>query len=197
MKKEKERDNPKEKPIREFDNPIKYSDEYYYTLVNKERRILLYDEINDSSSYVINFKMRGMSAIDKKSPILLEINSGGGDVHSGLSIIDTIENIEAPVITIANGMVASMAFLISICGDKRWATKNSWFMQHPVSTMVQDYAQFVKDQVEFLVRLEKQSEAIMRKHTHFKAMDYRKLRNGEIWLSSKEALEKGVIDKII
>lgn len=192
MKKEKE--NPKN----EFDTPIKYSDEYYYTLLNKSRRILLYADIDESSSYVVNYKMKMMSELDPKKPIYVEINSLGGSVLDGLSIIDCFNNIEAPVITIVTGVAASMGFLISICGDERWATKNAWFMQHPVSSMMgEDYAQFVKDQVGFLVRLEQQTESLLKKHTNFKRSDIIKTRNGELWLSAKEALEKGVIDKII
>jgi ATP-dependent Clp protease protease subunit len=192
MKKEKEN------PANEFDTPIKYSDEYYYTLLNKSRRILLYADIDDSSAYVCNYKMRTMSELEPNKEIILEINSCGGSVIDGLSIISTIQDIQAPVITLVNGMAASMAALISICGDKRLAYKNAWLMFHPVSSMMgEDYAQFVKDQVGFLIRLEQQTEAIEKKHTKFKRADYIKARNGELWLSAREALEKGVIDKII
>lgn len=192
MKKEKE--NPKN----EFDTPIKYSDEYYYTLLNKSRRILLYADIDESAAYVCNYKMRAMDMEDSTKPIYLEINSCGGSVIDGLSIIDTINTLKSPVITIGCGIVASMAFLVAICGKKRWSYKNTWYMQHPVSSMMgEDYAQFVKDQVGFLVRLEKQTELLMKQYTNLNEQQIIKIRNGELWLSAKQAKKSGVIDKII
>lgn len=183
--------------LKNYEKPVLYSDEYYYTILNKSRRLLLYADIDEASSYVINYKLRSMSEIDSKSPIYLEINSTGGSVTDGLSIIDTMQNIEAPVITIVNGLAASMAFVIAICGNKRYATKNAWLMQHPIAEMIGDYAQFVKDRTAFLVRLETQMEELLKSHTQFKKADYDKMRNGELWLSAEQAIEKGVIDKII
>lgn len=195
-------EQPKKSPLRvptyEFGKPIQYSDEHYYVLVNKERRIMLYADIDENSAYVINFKLRGMSLLDKKSPIYLEINSCGGDMSAGFSIIDTMKLIEAPVITIVNGIAASMAFTISICGKKRYATEHSWFMQHPISEMMgEEYANFIKDRTAFLTKIEKQSEELLRKYTKLSDEEMIRIRNGELWLTAKEAKRKGIVDKII
>jgi ATP-dependent Clp protease protease subunit len=181
----------------EFEAPIKYSDEYYYTILNKSRRILLYADIDDVSACVINSKMRGMD-LESNDPIYLEINSGGGDIPSGLSIIDTINALNSPVITIVSGMAASMAFTIAICGKKRWAYKSAWFMQHPVSSMIgEEYAKFIKDQIGFLGRIERQLDDIISKNTALTSEQKIRYQNGELWLSAKQAKKFGVIDKII
>jgi ATP-dependent Clp protease protease subunit len=178
----------------EFEAPIKYSDEYYYTILNKSRRILLYADIDDVSACVINSKMRGMD-LESNDPIYLEINSGGGDIPSGLSIIDTINALNSPVITIVSGMAASMAFTIAICGKKRWAYKSAWFMQHPVSSMIGE--EFIKDQIGFLGRIERQLDDIISKNTALTSEQKIRYQNGELWLSAKQAKKFGVIDKII
>ncbi len=196
-------EQPKKSPLRiplpsDFSKPILYSDEHYYTLVNKERRIMLYSDIEEAAAYVINFKLRGMNTLDKKKPIYLEINSCGGEMSAGFSIIDTMNSIEAPVITIVNGLAASMAFTIAISGKKRYATQHAWFMQHPISEMMgEEYASFIKDRTAFLTKIEKQTDEILRQHTKLSEEEIIRIRNGELWLTAKEAKRKGIIDKII
>lgn len=174
----------------------RYGDEFYFRILNKARYILLYDEINSMSADMVVSKLRGMDIINHK-PIYLEINSPGGSVPDGMSIINTMEHIKSKVITIISGQACSMAALISICGDKRLIYSNSYWMQHSTSDIVGDYVQYIKDRTRFLCEFEHRTEKILKIHSKLSDNDIMKIRTGELWLNSEECLKKGVVDEII
>lgn len=175
----------------------RYTNEFYYKVLNKERYILLYDEINNVSSDMVVSKLRGMNILNNKKPIYLEINSPGGSVSDGMSIINTIEHIKSPVYTIISGQACSMAALISICGDKRMIYTNSYWMQHSTSDIVGDYIQYIKDRTKFLCEFENRTEKMLKNRTKLSNLDITKIRSGELWLNADQALAKGVVDEVI
>ena len=177
-------------------NKDRYGEEYYYKILNKNRYILLYDEINNCSADMVCSKLRAMDILGTK-PITLEINSPGGSVADGMSIINTIEHIKSPVTTIISGQACSMAALISICGDKRLIYANSYWMQHSSSDIVGDYINYIKDRVKFLAEFEHRTEKILKTRTKLTSNDLLKIRTGELWLNADQCLAKGVVDKII
>ena len=174
----------------------RYGEEFYYKILNKERYILLYDEINNISSDVVCSKLRAMDILNHKN-ISLEINSPGGSVPDGMSIVNTIEHIKSKVITIISGQACSMAALISICGDYRLIYANSYWMQHSTSDIVGDYVNYIKDRTKFLCEFEHRTEKMLKLKTKLSNTDIIKIRTGELWLSAKQALDKGVVDEII
>jgi len=174
----------------------RYGEEFYYKILNKNRYILLYDEINNVSSDVVCSKLKAMDILSHK-PIYLEINSPGGSVPDGMSIINSIESIKSPVITIIVGQAASMASLIAIVGDKRLAYHNAYTMFHSTQDCVGDYVNYIKDRATFLCEFEERTEILMKQYTKLTSNDLLKIRNGELWLNAKQMLEKNIIDKII
>lgn len=174
-----------------------YKEDYYSKILNKNRYILLYDEIDNTSADFIVCKLRAMDMLNNTKPITMEINSPGGSVANGMSIINAIENIKSPVITIITGQACSMASLISIVGDKRLIYENSYWMQHSTSDIVGDYIQYIKDRTKFLIEFENRTEKIIKKRTKLTDLDIRKIRSGELWLNAKLCLKKGIVDKII
>ena len=175
----------------------RFSEEFYYKILNKNRYILLYDEINNLSGDMICSKLRAMDYLDSKKPITLEINSPGGMVAYGLSIIDTISNIKAPVNTIISGQACSMAAMISIVGAKRYITKNSVWMQHSSSDMLGGYVQHIKDATAFLIKMEARMDSIIKQRTKLNSRQMTQIRNGELWLFAEQAIEYGIADKIL
>ncbi|MFH0806022.1 MAG: ATP-dependent Clp protease proteolytic subunit [Patescibacteria group bacterium] len=175
----------------------KYNDEFYFKILNKNRYILLYDEISNCVADVIVTKIKAMNLIDSKKEITIEINSAGGELSCGFSIINAIEQSIAPVNTIISGQVCSMAALISIVGKKRSIYYNSYWMQHPLSEGQADYLNFIKDRTKFLIHLDKMTETVLKKYTKLSKSDIRKIETGELWLSADECLKKGIADKII
>jgi ATP-dependent Clp protease protease subunit len=149
------------------------------------------------SSDLVVSKIKAMNILDKNKPIYIEINSPGGSVADGMSIINAIEQSEAPIITIISGQACSMAALISIVGDKKVMYANSYWMQHSTADVVGDYIQYIKDRTKFLCEFEARTEKILKEKTKLSKMDIHKIRNGELWLNAEQSLNKGVIDKII
>lgn len=174
-----------------------YTEEYYTRILNKNRYLILYNEINESSADFIITKLRAMDMIDHNTPIYFEINSPGGSVEDGMGIINAIKSIQAPVYTVVSGNACSMAALISIVGTKRYIYPNSYWMQHPLSTMVGDYTSFIKDHMKFIEEYEQLMLDIFKQHTKLTSEDLIKLQNGELWLNAERALEKGVVDEIL
>ncbi len=174
-----------------------YGEAYYYRILNKERYILLYNSICEESADIIVTKIKAMNILDNKLPITIEINSGGGDVSCGFSIINAIEQSQAPIHTVVSGQCCSMAALISITGKKRSIYYNSYWMQHPLSSGQADYLQFIKDQTTYLIHLDKTTEKLLRKYTKLNKKDLNKIANGQLWLSAEDCLVKGIVDKII
>jgi ATP-dependent Clp protease protease subunit len=193
MNKIKGEENP---DITEIKKDEKYGEEFYYKILNKNRYILLYDEIGNISADVIVSKLRAMDLLNRK-PITIEINSPGGSVPDGMSIINAIESIKSPVITIITGQVCSMAALISIAADKRLIYSNSYWMQHSTSDIVGDYIQYIKDRTTFLCEFEHRTEKMLKLKTKLNSNDLLKIRTGELWLSAEQCLTKGVVDEII
>jgi ATP-dependent Clp protease protease subunit len=175
----------------------KYTEEFYFRILNHNRYILLYDVISNMSSDLVVSKIKAMNILDKNKPIYIEINSPGGSVADGMSIINAIEQSEAPIITIISGQACSMAALISIVGDKKVMYANSYWMQHSTADVVGDYIQYIKDRTKFLCEFEARTEKILKEKTKLSKMDIHKIRNGELWLNAEQSLNKGVIDKII
>jgi ATP-dependent Clp protease protease subunit len=175
----------------------RYTEEYYFRILNKNRYILLYDEINNSSADMVVSKIKSMDLLDSKKPITIEINSPGGSVADGMSIINAIEHAKSPIITIISGQVCSMAALISICGDKRLIYTNSYWMQHSTSDIVGDYINYIKDRTKFLCEFEHRTEKILKNRTKLTTVDIRKIRTGELWLNADQCLQKGIVDEII
>jgi ATP-dependent Clp protease protease subunit len=175
----------------------RYTEEYYFRILNKNRYILLYDEISNMSADMVVSKIKSMDLLDSKKPITIEINSPGGSVADGMSIINAIEHAKSPIITIISGQVCSMAALISICGDKRLIYSNSYWMQHSTSDIVGDYINYIKDRTKFLCEFEHRTEKMLKNRTKLTANDIMKIRTGELWLDADQCLQKGVVDKII
>ena len=175
----------------------KYNEEYYYKILNKNRTILLFDEINTTSADMLISKIKSMNFLDEKKEITIELNSPGGDVACGFSIINAIEQSKAPIITLVSGQVCSMAALIFITGKKRKMHYNSYAMFHPLSEGQADYLQYIKDRTKFLIELEKSMDKLCKKYTKFNTMDMHKMNAGELWISAEQAVKKGICDEII
>jgi len=190
-----ETEEPKDEQISEKKD--RFNEEFYYKILNKNRYILLYDEINSCSADMVCSKLRAMNYLNKKDPISLEINSPGGFVTYGLSIIDTIQAIDAPVYTIISGECCSMAAMVSIIGTKRFITPNGFWMQHSVQDLLQGNIVNIKDQAGFLFKLEKKMTDMLKKHTKLNQRQLTQIKNGQLWLFPPEALKYGIVDKIL
>jgi len=176
--------------------PPLYKEEAFQCILNKQRHILLFSDINAEIANNVVTKIYAMNEINKKAPIVLEINSPGGSVADGFAIINAIKSSAAPIITLINGEACSMAAYISIFGNKRYMYKNSFWMMHPMSSGVNDYVSFIKDRAKYLSVLDNIMIEILKQKTKLSKVDIEKAINGELWFNAEQCLARGVVDKL-
>ena len=167
------------------------------------RIIALNGEVNESSAMKVILDLLRLDAEDNKTPIYIYINSPGGNIIHGLAIYDVIHNITAPVYTVCNGMAASMgAFLLS-CGAKghRYSLPHSRILIHQPLVYSQYGSNLQESEIqsiaESLGKNRDELEAIMAANSGKDIETFHKDCERDHWLSAQEALEYGLIDKII
>jgi ATP-dependent Clp protease, protease subunit len=166
-------------------------------VLHTHRQLFLYGTINDAVANSIKQNLIAYDIISKQ-PITLWLSSPGGSCSAGLSIIEIMTHIDCPVITIISGEVCSMAASISVCGDVKWAFKDTGvWMQHSMSSGQADYLNYLKDRTAFLVMYNEILNKTMKEHTKLTEEDYKKIETGELWLTGDQLLEKGIVDKLL
>ena len=164
----------------------------------KNRIILLSGEINDACSSSIIAQLLYLDSISNED-ISLYINSPGGSVSAGMAIYDTMNFIKSDVATICVGMAASMgAFLLS-SGQKgkRSALPSSEIMIHQPLGGAEGQATEIKIVAEHIIKLKKKLNTILAKNTKKSLKTIENDTERDHYLDAEEALEYGLIDKII
>ena len=121
---------------------------------DEQRKIMLNSEIDEDIVSTIVYTILRFNIIDKgkkpedRKPIFIYINSPGGSVIDGLSLVDAITNSKTPVYTINLALAASMAFHIFIAGHKRFSMPNSIFLSHQGESASWGTASQVRERVE-------------------------------------------------
>ena len=130
----------------------------------KYRKILLSEDITAASVKVVIEKIMEINADDdakeqdyrdwERKPIKLFINSFGGSVYDGLSLVDIIKQSKTPVHTISVGSSMSMGFWIYLAGHERYVGENATLMFHDISTGVLDKIEGIKQELKEGQRLQ-------------------------------------------
>ncbi len=170
-----------------------------YSRLLKDRIVMLSGEINDNVASSIVAQLLFLEAEDPDKDIYLYINSPGGVITSGFSIYDTMEYIKPDIVTICIGQAASMgAFLLS-CGakDKRFALPNSRIMIHQPLGGARGQATDIQIQAEEILRLKNILNDILSKNTGQKISKIVKDTERDFFMSSIQAKEYGLIDKVL
>lgn len=173
--------------------------EYAYDLYSrllKDRIIILSGEINDALASIIVSELLYLDSLNHED-IYLYINSPGGSITSGMSIYDTMNFVSSKVITIGLGMCASMAAFLLSSGNTRLALPNTEIMIHQPIGGAQGQATDIKIAAERIIKLKEKLNKILAKNTK---QDIKKIAEDterDNFLSADEALEYGLIDKII
>ena len=136
-----------------------------------------------------------------KKPILLVINSPGGSVDAGFAIWDQIKLISSPVTTLITGLAASMGSVVSLAAapKRRFATPMSRLMIHQPAIMgvIQGQATDLEIHAREILKTKEQLIDIYVEATGKKRAEIEKAIDRDTWMSAKEALEFGHIDKIV
>jgi len=170
-----------------------------YSRLLKDRIIMLSGEVNDQVASTIVAQLLFLEAQDPDKDIYFYINSPGGVITSGLSMYDTMNYIKPDIVTICMGQAASMgAFLLSSgTPGKRYALPNARIMIHQPSGGAQGQSTDIQIQAEEIQRLKDSLNEIMAKNCGKKAKQLEKDTERDNFMSSKEAVEYGLIDKVL
>ena len=179
----------------------KHNSERVYDLYSKlleDRIIFIGDEIDNKSANIIIGELLYLDSINNED-IYIYINSPGGSISAGLAIYDTMNYVKSNVSTICIGMAASMgAFLLS-SGTKgmRYALPNSEIMIHQPLGGAEGQATEIKIAAEHILKVKDKLNKILSSNTN---QDIKKIEldtERDNFMTSEEALEYGLIDKII
>ena len=163
-----------------------------------DRIVMLTEEINSATANSIVAQLLFLEKEDSKKPITMYINSPGGSVTDGFAIYDIIHQIKCPVNTICIGMAASMAaFLLASGTGKRCATENSTIMIHQPMGGAQGQASDIEITAREIQKLKKELYTIIADHSKNPFERIEKDSDRDYWMTSEEALEYGMIDKIL
>lgn len=165
----------------------------------EERIIFLADEVTDDLASLVMAQMLFLESEDSKKDILLYINSPGGSVTAGMAIYDTMNYIKCDVSTICMGMAASMgAFLLSGgAKGKRFALPNAEIMIHQPSGGAQGQETEIRIVAEQILKTRKKLNEILSINTGKPIDVIERDTERDNWMTAKEALDYGLIDKIV
>lgn len=164
----------------------------------EERIIFLFHEITDDLAASIISQLIFLDSISQED-ITLYINSPGGSVSAGLAIYDTMNFIKSDVRTICVGMAASMASVLLAGGTKgkRAALYHSDVLIHQPLSGVSGQATDILIVSNRIQDIRKRVNKILAKSTGKREATIEKDTERDYYLSSKEALEYGIIDEVI
>ena len=170
-----------------------------YSLLLKERIVMLGTGINDQVANVIVAQLLFLDSQDPEKPIRLYINSPGGQVYSGLAIYDAIQQISAPVSTVAMGFAASFGTVLLTAGTKgmRYALPNSTIHMHQPLGGAQGQASDIAIQAKEILRLRTNLNNILAHHTGQPLENIVRDTDRDIYMSAAEAQEYGLIDEVL
>ncbi|GAB6189298.1 ATP-dependent Clp endopeptidase proteolytic subunit ClpP [Marinitoga arctica] len=170
-----------------------------YSRLLKDRIIFLGSDVNDYVSNLVVAQLLFLEAQDPEKDIYLYINSPGGSVTAGLAMYDTMQYIKPDVATICIGQAASMGAVLLAAGakGKRFALPNSRIMIHQPWGGAQGTAKDVEIQVQELLRIKRMLNKILSDHTGQDIKIIEKDTDRDYFMSAEEALEYGLIDKVI
>jgi len=165
----------------------------------RERIIFLGTPIDDMVANLIVAQLLLLDSENPEKDIMLYINSPGGSVTAGLAIYDTMQHIRADVQTICLGQAASMgAFLLcSGAKGKRMALPHSRVLIHQPLGGAQGQATDIEIQAQEILRIKKTLNEIMASNTGQSIKKIEKDTDRDYIMTPEEALEYGMIDKVI
>ena len=170
-----------------------------YSRLLKERIIFLSEPIDDTSANLTIAQLLFLEAEDNERDIYMYINSPGGVVTAGMAIYDTMKYIKAKVSTICLGQAASMAAVLLASGEKgkRFTLPNSRIMIHQPLGGAQGQATDIEIQAKEILRIKKTLNDILVDHTGQSLKKIEKDTDRDFFMSAKEAVDYGLVDKVI
>ena len=172
----------------------------------QDNKIYFYSGVNRNACCELNKKMGELEAkaltlsynLDMEAPpVKLFINSGGGNIVSGIASMDTILRSKVPVHTYVDGFSASAATFLSVVGTKRYMSRNSYMLVHQLSsTFWGTYSNF-EDEKQNLDLMMKSIKNIYKEYTKIPMKKLNEILKHDLFWDANTCLEYGMIDEII
>lgn len=172
-----------------------------YSRLLKDRIIFLGGPVTDDSANLVIAQLLFLSQENRNDDIHFYINSPGGSVSAGLAIFDTMQFIRPKVATYCIGMAASMGAVLLMAGEKgkRFVLPNSRVLIHQplLGGVIEGPATDLGIQAKEMLRTRDRLYALMAKATGKSQEEIAKDCERDRWLDSDEAVEYGVVDKVL
>lgn len=169
-----------------------------YSRLLKERIIFVTGEIEDHMANLIVAQLLFLESEDPKKDIFLYVNSPGGSVTAGLSIIDTMNHIKPNVSTVCVGLAASMGSLILSQGakGKRYILPNAEVMIHQPSGGAYGQASDIDITAKHILKTRERLNKMLAKATGQKIAKIETDVDRDTFMDADEALKYGIVDKV-
>lgn len=163
-----------------------------------DRIIFLGTEVNDYTANVIEAQLLYLDSVDSDKNINIYLNTPGGSVYAGLGIYDTMQFVQSRVATICTGMAASMGAVLLVAGEKgmRAALPHSRVMIHQPLGGIQGQASDIEITAKEILKLKDELYQIISSHSGQSMDRIQQDADRDYWMTAKEALEYGMIDKV-
>ena len=163
-----------------------------------DRIIFLGTEVNDYTANVIQAQLLYLDSVDSDRDISIYLNTPGGSVYAGLGIYDTMQFVKSKVATICTGMAASMGAVLLVAGEQgmRAALPHSRVMIHQPLGGIQGQASDIEITAREILKLKDELYQIISDHSGQAIEKIRQDADRDYWMTAKEALEYGMIDKV-
>ena len=170
-----------------------------YSRLLNDRIIILGDEVNSATANVIVAQLLFLEAEDPDKDIMFYINSPGGSITDGMAIYDTTQYIKCDVSTICMGMAASMGAFLLAGGTKgkRYALPNAEVMIHQPLGGAKGQATDIQIAAEHIIKTKERMNRMMAEFTGQDIETIKRDTERDNWLTAEQAMEYGLIDKVI
>jgi ATP-dependent Clp protease protease subunit len=170
-----------------------------YSRLLKERVIFLVGPVNDHTANLVVAQLLFLESENPDKDISLYINSPGGSVSAGLAIYDTMQFIKPDVSTLCTGLAASMGAFLLAAGakDKRFSLPNSRIMIHQPLGGASGQAADIEIQAREILYLRERLNAILAEKTGQSIDQIAKDTDRDNFMSADQAVEYGMIDKVL
>ena len=163
------------------------------------RTLIIAEEVGDALYRKVATMLTLLERKDPKAPIHAFINSPGGSADSGFAILDLFRFSPCPIVTVANGVVASSAVLIFLGGTqgKRLAMPNTRFLLHQPSTATRGQASDIDITAREISKIRRRYNEVVAECTGRNVDVVEKDSDRDFWLSAKEAVDYKLANKIV
>lgn len=165
----------------------------------RARSILLFGVIEPKTTKQVVAQLLALNKMSSTEPIRLYVNSPGGHADDGFAIYDVMRYVTAPVHTIVTGLAASAATIVMIGADKggRLALPSARIMLHQPSQGARGTASDIAITAKEILRLRKKANELFAEETGHPVEKIEKDMQRDFWMTAPEALDYGLLDKVV